>query len=713
MKHLAIALVGWLGFISLSSADTPTDPGHVFIPVGSMFPSYSSWAISVTLNVAPYQNKLKSLSMAQDGIQSLIEKLERQNLSLALKARTSDLREAHSQQIEVATGLRRSFNDLLYPNDPTFNMATVRTKRVKRAWFNGFGNMMSYLFGTATESEIQHLAKNIELLNQKDVVLAHRFNGTLTVLNATRIGMIQNRHALRSLQNATDSLTDAYKDMRAAIRNMSLKVNLLDCIVTLTEATMRVTQQLQFLFSELNTLSQKVAFAQTGLLHKRLMSRRTFRRLLNKIAKDLPRTLALPFPSENVNEYIRTVRTKVIEAKNRYHILFYIPLIHNQHRFKVYRFFPYQVPMHDHNVSLTYFPDEPRYLMMSDRQQSYIQPSDSEIESCLLARQPFCSLHEPAYEAASSTSCVVALYRRDATASRRYCSPRLLPTNSAPKAYYLTGGRWLIVSRPPVTLTILCLSTETSHTITLNRPVETITLQPECSASGDTFYLPPYYASETHLNLPSDLIDSSYTNVSLPIWRDEWSSKLNNSQSGSQSQSGSHTSILPEIHVDGVPADTYFDHIMSQPLEKVSSESRQFSTSMTLIIIIGILSVVCLIFIIRHCCPRQPLTFRFRSNPAAIPDPEPAIAMQESVSVVAPRPQPRPQSGSPHDRYVSGSPDDRDVSGPSEGRCARHSPQLPADQDVTPVRGDTPFMPAHVAPTLAGPRPTPRLTPLV
>ena len=48
MKHLAVALIGWLGFVTMSSADAPTDPGHIFNPVGAIFPSYSSWAITVT-----------------------------------------------------------------------------------------------------------------------------------------------------------------------------------------------------------------------------------------------------------------------------------------------------------------------------------------------------------------------------------------------------------------------------------------------------------------------------------------------------------------------------------------------------------------------------------------------------------------------------------------------------------------------------------------
>ena len=91
-------LLGWLGLLSLSSSsNVPTDPGHLFIPVGSMFPSYSSWAITITLNVAPYQNRLEDLSIAQQNVKTLISKVESQNLSLDLKASVLQLKLAQTQ----------------------------------------------------------------------------------------------------------------------------------------------------------------------------------------------------------------------------------------------------------------------------------------------------------------------------------------------------------------------------------------------------------------------------------------------------------------------------------------------------------------------------------------------------------------------------------------------------------------------------------------
>lgn len=66
---------------------------------------------------------------------------------------------------------------------------------------------MSSLFGAATEGEITHLTNNAQLINEKEVAMEHAFNGTLSVLNSTRVATNQNRKALRTLHSAVKAMT--------------------------------------------------------------------------------------------------------------------------------------------------------------------------------------------------------------------------------------------------------------------------------------------------------------------------------------------------------------------------------------------------------------------------------------------------------------------------------------------------------------------------
>ena len=119
---------------------------------------------------------------------------------------------------------------------------------------------------------------------------------------------------------------------------------------------------------------------------------------------------------------------------------------------------------------------------MSENRQHYIQPEQSEIEACVIAKEPYCPLHEPTYLTSGSTFCVVALFKKDPFVTHRYCNPQTLPANDAPEAYSLTKGQWLMVFRPPLSITIFCAPTQQSR---ISSAVDTLTLDPECSATGD------------------------------------------------------------------------------------------------------------------------------------------------------------------------------------------------------------------------------------
>ena len=85
-------------------------------------------------------------------------------------------------------------------------------------------NAFNYLFGTATESEIKHLEKNVNLLNQKDLAIAHQFNGTLQVINSTRVAASKNRLAFKSMTKVINSLNIAYAKTVNSIRGDTVDI---------------------------------------------------------------------------------------------------------------------------------------------------------------------------------------------------------------------------------------------------------------------------------------------------------------------------------------------------------------------------------------------------------------------------------------------------------------------------------------------------------
>ena len=278
----------------------------------------------------------------------------------------------------------------------------------------------------------------------------------------------------------------------------------------------------------LSSLSDKLALAQVGILHTNLISSRTLGRVLRRIGKALPANFALPYPLTQINDYIRIAKTKLIRLSNSNHVLFYVPLLYTLNDFTIYRFFPYQVPLLDHNVSLAYVPNEPRFLLISENRQQYIQPSDADMQSCIRENHPFCQLHEPAYSTADATSCIVNLFRRQRPTIEKFCAPVIRPTNDAPKAYYPTDGKWLIVS--PVLLA-LPLSVHKlpglKPSIRLSKLSLLIWNVPQPVIPSTSHRTTP---ARPHLDLPDFqpillryLVNDTDT---VPIWRSKWASSL-------------------------------------------------------------------------------------------------------------------------------------------------------------------------------------------
>ena len=57
----ATTLLGWLLLTVTIAAASPSDPGHLFIPLGKTYPSYSSWAVTLSISVTPYRKEAKSI----------------------------------------------------------------------------------------------------------------------------------------------------------------------------------------------------------------------------------------------------------------------------------------------------------------------------------------------------------------------------------------------------------------------------------------------------------------------------------------------------------------------------------------------------------------------------------------------------------------------------------------------------------------------------
>ena len=578
---------------------TPNDPGHVFLPVGKLYPSYNSWAISVSTNTSRLVRQLKLVETGLLDAHRIENFIASSNFSANSTFAMQQNRLMHVLYSldEEARLLKHDFPEILDTSG-----------RQKRGLINGIGSVMSYMFGTATETEISHLQSQVNVLGRDSKLMAHSFNGTLSVLNQTQVGMVENRNQLSKITKMLGRLDRRRNTISSILMNATDVISTSLLVSDFTEILLELTQVLRKLHTKLTDFEAKIALAKVGILHANLIHPGSFQHILREIEKTLPTILALPFPAVDIDSYIRIVKPRIVHKDSTYHFFLYIPLLHVTHAFDVFKYSGYEVPHSSKNVSLKYASPSHDYIMVSENRRQYILPENEEIQYCLLSGTPFCQLHEPAYSMSSSTSCLIALYRKEKALIHRLCPSLIKVSNREPLGYYLGHGQWLLVSTSTFQLTIYCQANQTSRTTLITNRIDTIQLDAECSASSDTLFLPPYYFGETLAALPSyNVLDILSAADQVPIWRPEWNESLH--------ASPPDISPLPPLSMHGLPLT------FTGPL-----------TSHALWIFLAVMLLI-LCFLLHFCCRHARPSLHSRSFPKYAPAaPSPTIELAQCTA---------------------------------------------------------------------------------
>ena len=243
-------------------------------------------------------------------------------LAVSIRRLSRSIEQLQSERKDLAF----LFSDLLsLPGDPRDERVRRNStysrrsrQRPRRGLIDGIGKIMSTLFGTATEGEIKRLSENVRLVNNKEMAMAHMFNGTMKVLNSTRVATHQNRKALRKLGAAIQSMTESHHMLTQIATNMEETLSISLHVADLSESVTQVTRAVHHLLSSLSSLSDKLALARAGILHADLISSRTLASVLRRIDKALPTNFALLFPLEQLHDYVRIATTKLIKIGGNY-----------------------------------------------------------------------------------------------------------------------------------------------------------------------------------------------------------------------------------------------------------------------------------------------------------------------------------------------------------------------------------------------------------
>ena len=605
-RHSIILLV------LLFSAPTPgtADVHTYFTPIKDVFATYSTWMLTFTVNLTPYQKQMQVLETELAAVHSAFQKLP----SLKLDSKMAP---SHHLQYAVlanntaqvtATEFEQIWHEYWQMDDALYQLSALmtsknRAKRPPRAIIPVFGELLGFLFGTSTRKDLNKLRQSFLKLKQDQIRVIEVLENGMSLLNKTHSVVRENRLNFNKLVNATQKLHTYVSELKFKLLSMEPLLwfnqlqTKLNYVFHVVYSSLRQTQW------DIQALQTAVRDANKGKLPMTLINPIKLQAVLQKVAKTLPDGFVFPAdPVKNIQWYFRNLHAILIPNKSLFHIVTVLPLAQRHALFTIYEALTLPIP-HPTLDLVARYELEATHLAVTQDKTDFVLLSNTEVSRCAVSDVTHCSFQQPVLSMTHNPTCMSALFTNDQSAIKQNCRKKITTHDRFPMAFYLQEGRWLIASRSQFTLHIACPvnTRDQLHPYDISQPIQIITLQPGCTGHSRHFKLLPYFHQKTFssaqpiLTSPTDvtsLLSTIWNFSSIPV--EQLSSKLDVS-----SLILENVTPLPVDKLQQV-LDRAKYQIQTQP--GFGSKSRPILITAIVTLVVGAIMGILLIFVyFRYC----------------------------------------------------------------------------------------------------------------
>ena len=453
-----------------------------------------SWAISFKLDIEPYQQAqdrlalvYKQLVEADDNLRGVWTHInDTSTISLAA------YRTIRQQQEEEFMELRVLVHEL---NVSLLRMGPLTTwshERNKRSILPFVGDILGALFGTASSSDVREINRQLNVLAESDTQIRHVLQRTITVLNHTYIGTVENRQTINDLIEVSEGLKRQFLSLTSDVRGLLISFK------HFTLRYLQIQQQLSMVYrsavrfqAKLGRLKIMIDSALRGVVAQDMIPPQVLFNILRDIRGHLKSNLELPFPThEPLEQYYRLLKCSVVPVTNGFLVITTIPLRDTVSEFDVYALQTIPIPYQGSDIVTSYEIRE-KFMAISMDRTKVTFLNEIELAMCTHEALQFCPIRSPIYKiAALRNNCALALFlERDDV--QELCVPVVTTSSTpTPSAVSIGQGQWVISTQTPITFTKICEPSGTPQRITVPSPIGLISLGKGCRASSEYIILP-------------------------------------------------------------------------------------------------------------------------------------------------------------------------------------------------------------------------------
>lgn len=467
----------------------------VFHRTNDVFVHDASWTVT-------FVHDLKAFQLLIDKINNDLERTD--NL---LKA-TIDFYEKGSvpgyaetfKSLHIEVDMLTDVHNSIYGSFAEYQSLASHDHMTKRSLLPVIGELMSSLFGTVSESDLENINRNIKTLatNQKQII--HDVSISLSVLNLTRTQVVENRRSIMDLIIVIQKLDKKIYLLEQTLEHQFVRleqyvhtyIQLQMILNEIMQTTQNAIAYLENLKSELDTLALQHLSINT-------ISPRSLKELLLDVESKLPSNFELPSnPRHNIWYFYKSLTTITYLRDSEIRIILKIPLLNTREEYEVFRVYNLPLSHIDHPGIMFKYRLETLFLMITKDRLKFSFLSEHNYQLCNSVHRQFCNPNTPIYIASVNKFCVIALFMGKQTDISELCKQMVTFDQAPPYVEYISHGIWVIVTVQSLTFTINCRSNNFTKRINVHPPVGFVKLNNSCGASNQYFHLPEYFSQHSY-----------------------------------------------------------------------------------------------------------------------------------------------------------------------------------------------------------------------
>ena len=578
MGYLAILLCM---FVSTINCSFEIKENVIFQKVNEIYMNDAKWLVTFVHDLAPFKHLVLKINHDINQTQAMLDAI------LKTYDAPNDINFVSTfKGIKIEMNLLMDSYDAIQSSFLQYDEIRSDSKLTKRSVLPIVGEIFSALFGTVSESDLENINQNINILANNQQQIIHDLQYSITALNLTQIQVSKNRKALVQLVSMINGLNSEIRSLASHIDQRFIKIEkFIYTYLQIQTIIDEIKIAIQNILEYFDNLKLELSMLSMNHLSINTISPIQLKSILKEIEDQLPIGQKLPQdPDTNLWYYYKNLQCTTYIQDDKIQIILIIPLLNIKHIYEIYKVINIPIPIktnqsteNNYVISAKYALEAHAFMIAKDRSY-YALLNKEELNTCKNTQLKFCNPNKPLFPSNLNRNCLMTLFNKDRNEINTYCEKNIVH-EKLPNAQYIENNVYIVflpANLKAMTFQIFC-SNQKSYSLDILQYFQILKLNSTCSAHNKYMTLQSF--SEGRSKMPVNdvykklLVFNNLTN--FQIWHDT----VNISQHLINLNMSNDLKTLKEIPV----SDLYSQMYRSYPKINKSNKQLSFITIMSLI----------------------------------------------------------------------------------------------------------------------------------